>query len=172
MSKPSVAHKIGMNSIGQKHWPDGLVEWCEATPPEETGYSRSGRLRSCGYCGSMHPTDVANAIREGATGSWADRKYGWPHKAYFDGVPNPHAGLMEVRASANFKPEYPDWIQCGDHWHEPPRPASAKTNGKFYSVHLQDATPEERQIIETHLGLHFEFHDDGSVSWKRAGGDE
>lgn len=168
MSTPSIAHKLGMNSIGKKHWPDGLVSWREASPPETEGYSRCGHLRACGYCGSMHPSDVANAIQNGAKGEWSDWKYGWPHKAYFDGIPNPHAGLMEVRASANHKPDYyPDWIQCGDHWHEPPRPASEKTNGKFYSVHLMDATPEERQIIETHLGLSFYFSDDGSVSWKR-----
>lgn len=169
MSEFSIAHKFGMNNIGQSHWPDGRVEWRDAQPPESTGCSRTGRLRSCGYCGSMHPTDVANAIKSGATGSWADRKYGWPHKAYFEGIPNPHAGLPEVRASANFKPEgHPDWIQDGDHWHEPPRPAAEKTHGKFYSVHLQDATPEEREIIEKHLGLHFEFLDDGRVSWKPA----
>lgn len=163
----SIAHKLGMNNLGTSMHPDGLVPWREATPPETSGYSRAGRLRSCGYCGSMHPVDVANAIRSGAKGSWADKKYGWPHKAYFDGVPNPHAGLMEVRASASFMPDgCTDWIQCGDHWHEHPRPASATTNGKFYSVHLMDATPEDRDVIETHLGLHFDFKDDGGVTWK------
>lgn len=164
----SIAHKTGMNGIGQSYWPNGLVEWRDATPPETSGPSRTGRLRSCGYCGSMHPADVAAAIRAGAKGEWADRKYGWPHKAYFDGVPNPHAGLMEVRASANFKPDYEGWIQCGDHWHEPPKPAPSTTNGKFYSVHLMDATPEDRETIESHLGLRFTFNDDGGVSWKSA----
>jgi hypothetical protein len=118
----------------------------------------------------MHPTDVASAIKSGAKGEWADKKYGWPHKAYFDGVPNPHAGLLELRGSANYKPEgehYKDWVQDGEYWIEPPRPAGATTNGKFYSVHLMDATPEERDIIEAHLGLHFDFKDDGEVKWKQ-----
>lgn len=115
----------------------------------------------------MHPADVANAIRAGARGEWADRKYGWPHKAYFDAIPNPHKGLMEVRSSANFKPEgNDDWIQDGEYWHEPPKPAPELTNGKFYSVHLMDACPEDRDLIECHLGLRFEFADDGRVTWK------
>ena len=107
----------------------------------------------------MHPADVADvadAIRKGARGSWADRKYGWPHKAYFDNIPNPHAGMLEVRSSANFK-AHEDWIQDGEDWHEPPKPAPEKTYGKFYTVHLQDATPEDREIIEKHLGLRFTF---------------
>lgn len=160
----SIAHKIGMNSYGTSMHPDGIVPWIDAAPPEETGDSRVGRLRCCSYCGSMHPTDVAAAIKAGAQGEWADRKYGWPHKAYFDGVPNPHAGLPEVRGSANYPRD--GWIQCGDRWHEPPKPASSLTNGKFYTVHLVDATPEERELIERHLGLTFTFTDDGKVSWK------
>ncbi len=166
-AKPSIAHKGTMNSFGERMNPDGLVPWRDATPPEKTGRSRIGQLRSCCYCGSMHPEDAAAAIRSGAIGTWADWKYGWPHKAYFDGVPNPHAGLLEVRSSANHKPDgYDDWVQDGDHWREPPRPAREKTNGKFYSVHLMDATPEDRETIELHLGLHFEFREDGEISWK------
>lgn len=171
--KPSIAHKVGMNRFGQESHPDGLVPWRDATPPEIEGRSRTGRLRSCAYCGSMHPTDVAAAIKAGAEGSWADKKYGWPHKAYFEKVPNPHAGLLEVRGSANYRPEgdhYADWVSCiedgKEYWHEPPRPAGPTTNGKFYSVHLMDATPEERDLIESHLGLNFDFKADGTVTWK------
>ena len=170
----SIAHRGGMNMIGQDLYPDGRVPWDEATPPDIEKEERywTGRLRSCAYCGSMHPADVAAAIRAGAKGEWADMKYGWPHKSYFEGIPNPHAGLLEVRVSTNFPPEgdrYKDWIKApdGQHWHEPGRPAAVKTDGKFYSVHLMDATPEDRETIETHLGLHFEFTDDGKVTWRR-----
>jgi hypothetical protein len=103
-------------------------------------------------------------------GEWADMKYGWPHKAYFENIPNPHAGLLEIRASANFLPDdhRKDWIKSSDgHWHEPGTPASEKTYGKFYTVHLMDATPIEKTIIEAHLGLHFTFMDDGKVSWTK-----
>lgn len=40
-------------------------------------------------------------------------------------------------------------------------------HAKFYTVHLQDAMEEERQIIESYLGLTFTFTEDGGVSWKR-----
>lgn len=39
---------------------------------------------------------------------------------------------------------------------------------KFYSVHLQDATPEALAIIEQAMGLHYEFTNNGNdVSWTR-----
>jgi hypothetical protein len=163
----SKAHLKGMNSVGLRMYPDGHVAWRDPKPPATTGRSRHGQLRGCDYCGSMHPSDVVAAIAAGANGSWADWKYGWPHKAYFDGIPNPHVGLLEVKSSANFKPEgRDDWIQDGEHWHEPPTPAPALTHGKFYSVHLKDATPEEKEIIEKHLGIHVEFEGE-LVRWKR-----
>jgi len=166
----SIAHRNGMNLVGEGMWPDGRVPWENASPPDvASGDQRkyTGRLRNCSYCGSMHPADVAAAIKAGAKGEWADRKYGWPHKAYFEDIPNPHAGMIEVRSSANFKPEdKPDWVQEDEHhWREPGTPASEKTYGKFYTVHLMDATPEDRDVIEAHLGLHFEFTDDGKVRW-------
>lgn len=169
MTEYSVAHKDGMNLIGEGLWPDGRVPWVDAVPPDIEKGDRHwiGRLRSCSYCGSMHPADVAEAIRAGARGEWAGSKYGWPHKSYFEGIPNPHAGILESRASANFKPdEHPDWIQVDEnHWREPGKPADEKTHGKFYTIHLMDATPEDRELIESHLGLHFEFRVDGSVKW-------
>lgn len=177
---PSKAHRFdGMNHFGAKLWPDGLVPWLAAAPPNltgEQGEERTGRLRACAYCGSMHPADVAAAIKAGAVGSWADRKYGWPHKAYFDNIPNPYAGMLESRACANFEdPRYPRRVQSGYDSHtgqptymyfEEGRPAAALTGGKFYSIHLLDASPEDRAVIEQHLGLAFTFEGNGEVSWK------
>jgi hypothetical protein len=165
----SVAHKDGMNLIGEGMWPDGRVPWNDANPPDlmknDSKYT-TGRLRSCGYCGSMHPADVAAAIKAGAKGEWADMKYGWPHKSYFEGIPNPHAGLLEARAFSNQPTD--GYIQMPDGlWREPGTPASGTTYGKFYTVHLMDATDEDRAVIEKHLGLHFEFTNDGKVSWRR-----
>jgi hypothetical protein len=71
---------------------------------------------------------------------------------------------MEVRGSCNFAKE--GWIKSGEHWHEPPTPAPTTTYGKFYTVHLKDATPEDRETIENHLGLRFDFREDGGVAWK------
>jgi hypothetical protein len=182
-TQKSIAHKHDMNFIGQQMFPDGLVPWRNETSPNLTGgpdEQNTGSLRACDYCGSMHPADVAAAIRAGAHGSWADMKYGWPHKAYFDDIPNPHAGMLESRTWRTDPPpadEAGKWRRVhrgydphtGEPtywWAEVGQPAGDTTHGKFYSVHLQDATDEDREIIEKHLGLHFEFIDDGQkVRW-------
>ncbi|MCC6192246.1 MAG: hypothetical protein IT318_24710 [Anaerolineales bacterium] len=176
----SIAHRSGMNPLGWEKYPDGVMDWHAAEPPNLTGdrhERRAGMLRACPYCGSMHPADLVAAIRAGAVGSWADRKYGWPHKAYFDRIPNPHVGMLESRAAANY--EVPGYRKVQDgfdphtgeptyHWREEGRPAAALTQGKFYSVHLQDALTEERALIEQHLGIVFHFGPDGrSVAWQR-----
>ena len=155
------------------------AKWCDAIPPDVGANRNTGRLRYCSYCGSMHPADVADAIRQGALGEHADRKYGWPHKVYFENVPNPHAGMLEVRASSNTRSEQyhrevrehrydqhtgkriEDYVT----YTETPKPASATTWGKFYSVHLRDASPEDLATIEQHIGLHIEFDDQGGVRW-------
>lgn len=182
----SIAHKYDMNRFGRESYPGGLVDWRGPINPDIQKGITTGRLRSCGYCGSMHPADIANAIRSGAKGHWADFKYGWPHKAYFDDIPNPHAGMLESRTGTSHpsqkdidsgkmiqvptgtfnretgKPEY-RWTEAGE-------PAPSTTYGKFYTVHLQDASVEDRDIIERHLGLKFKFEDSEkgrTVSWER-----
>lgn len=213
----SIAHRVDMNHYGQREHHDGLVPWRPAEAPDlASGDSRrtTGRLRSCGYCGSMHPTDLAAALNAGAKAHWADFKYGWPHKLYIDGIPNPHAGMLESRMGASHAtPICPrsgkecehgaqsfTWATCEcmkagepvqgvrdgkpmvrmqdgfrrdngqpDYtWRDTGEPAAATTGGKFYTVHLQDATPEEREVIERAMGLRFTFHEDGRrVTWER-----
>lgn len=160
----------------------GQQTWRMAKPPNlvnPDGLSDTmGRLCACSYCGSMHPADVAAAIRAGATGNFADRKYGWPHKAYFNGVPNPHAGQLEICSSSSspldgypvehVRTRYDERTGEPRHekWYSPePTPARATTSGKFYMVHLKDASPEDRQTIEGHLGIRFEFDAAGGVRW-------
>lgn len=161
-------------------YPDGNAPWRAATPPDLPSGRTTGQLRSCQFCGSMHPADVAAAIRAGASGHWADFKYGWPHKAYFDGVPNPHAGLLESRSSRSHPPQAE--IDAGLHiqipngfdratgapvmrWTAAGEPAASTTHGKFYALHLKDASPEDRETIERHLGLRFTFNEGGGVGW-------
>ena len=43
---------------------------------------RGNFLRTCNYCGSINPDDLAPV--EGWVPDWADWKYGWPHKAYIN----------------------------------------------------------------------------------------
>lgn len=181
--EPSRAHKHDMNWYGIQNYADRLVPWHDAEAPDIEAGRTTGRLRSCGYCGSMHPADVAAAIRAGATGEFADRKYGWPHKVYFNGIPNPHAGMPESRCGHSNPPQDEidagKWVKIPDgfdqqtgaqqfRWTEAGSPAAAKTHGKFYTVHLQDATPEDRKVIELHLGVAFTFDDVGGVSWRPA----
>lgn len=160
------------DALARQHVP----AWRDPEPPRGDE-ARPGRLRACSYCGSMHPADLAAAIAAGASLHWADRKYGWPHKAYADGVPNPHAGLPEITSSGGGygQPE-PErggtWTKRPDgrwNWLADPKPAPALTHGKFYTEHLQDATPDERGVIERAMGLHFEFDGSGRVMWWQFG---
>lgn len=192
-----------------------IPEWRDAQAPDLVAGRTTGRLRGCSWCGSMHPADLAAAIRAGATGSWADFKYGWPHKWYVDGVPNPHAGMLESRMGASHAvPVCPmsgmacihgaqsfDRPSCvcmkGDTlsvveghasgvaverapagfcsvtgapqhtWRRKGEPAAARTWGKFYTEHLQDATPEDRETIERAMGINFNFASGDKVSWAR-----
>lgn len=153
--------------------------WDEPLPPNPLPHTQTlggtvGRLRGCSYCGSMAPWDLLEALRAGARAHEADRKYGWPHKYYIDGVPNPHAGLMETTSSGCVLPEEvpadASWRGEPDRfgriaYRGPASPAPVTTGGKFYTVHLQDATPEEKEAIERALGLRFTFQDSG-VSWE------
>ena len=50
-----------------------------------------------------------------------------------------------------------DWTEAG-------KPASDTTYGKFYTEHLQDASPEDRETIERAMGMHFDFNG-GGVAW-------
>lgn len=91
--------------------------------------------RSCDWCGSVHPEDLATWIRAGMRLEQADMKYGWPHKYY--------------SAAGTQPPGAPSWI-------------------KFYTEHLQDASPADRDTIERAMGLRITFSGDdrGTVSWK------
>jgi len=102
----------------------------------------------------MHPSDMVMEIKGGARIDPADRKYGWPHKFYVDNAPNPYEGQPEVRGATSVG---------GVTTYHDPQPAG-KAYGKFYTVHLQDATEEEREIIEQALRIHFEFAG-GAVKW-------
>ena len=158
-------------------------EWADSVPPDVTAGRPTGLLRRCSWCGSMHPADVAAAILAGARAHFADWKYGWPHKVYLDAVPNPHAGMPESRAGASSPPQAEidagKWTRVADGfspttgeplftWAAAPAPASLTTWGKFYTVHFQDATDEDKAVIEAHLNMRFTFQDDGGrVQWEQ-----
>lgn len=175
MTEPSIAH--ASDPTVHQHYHGGLAPWRDETPPDVDAGRGQGRLRACGYCGSMHPADLVAALKAGANLSWSDFKYGWPHKAYIDGIPNPHFGMTEIRcwatvetpgfervASPRWSPttgervaDHVEWVQKSV--------AGPTTTGKFYTVHLQDATAEEREAIEKAMGLKFTFLSDNRVAW-------
>lgn len=150
-------------------------------PTYDTGWATT----RCSFCGSMTPAELAGAIKAGAEVHWSDFKYGWPHKIYVDGVPNPFAGMPAVRSITYCGRPPQEEIDAGK-WEryqdgydsrtgEPKfsyrivgeaRPEPATTHGKFYTEHLQDATLEERVVIERAMGISFTF-EGGQVSWKK-----
>lgn len=75
--EPSRAHLGDINPVFAKDYPGDMVPW----------EKREARMH-CSYCGSLHPNEAVALLKAGASISFADIKYGWPHKAYLD---NPHA---------------------------------------------------------------------------------
>ena len=74
--------------------PQGAIFDHSWRPPQLDREPYGEPFRSCAWCGSIHPDDLlALADVHPLTGEMADRKYGWPHKVYIDGIPNPHAGV-------------------------------------------------------------------------------
>lgn len=212
---------------------------------------RGDHFRTCSFCGSIHPEDLA-AEQEGSgtcqacglagweacfrgqvpvwawhlTGeqkgiltaeesaslegkharhdyspggwwaSWADRKYGWPHKFYVEGLkPRDPEMLHCIGASPN-DPDEGSFGRMGMQWHKvsecPPELLEAARQGgmvhsaenpdgwlgfgtrpalsaKFYSVHLADprVSDEVKHKIYRACGLQFTFSGDGRVGWQQ-----
>jgi hypothetical protein len=116
--------------------------------------------RECSYCGSIHPGDLRGYL-ESDIGHLevADEKYGYPHKVYVSGLPNPHRGMVVcIGTKSSGQPIFGR--------------APATTMVKFYTVHFGDAKRAEaltsllacfnKQIRH----LHFESVD-GRVSYAR-----
>jgi hypothetical protein len=207
---------------------------------------RGDHFRTCSYCGSINPEDLAAeigpqgrcagcgatgweahfrntidlAVRHGIDGgllaledlsdderrryevpehpydpgtpyaSWADRKYGWPHKFYvenlrprdpsllhcfshFSGTEKP-AGSLEYVAAADLTREQKKILESDgmgprdegySGWYAF-RPRD-HLFAKFYTAHLADprVPAEAREKIETASGVRFHFTGDGRVSW-------
>ncbi len=135
------------------------VGW-RAANPESEPYGTS--FRTCAYCGSIHPGDLLEAIEKGGvTFDVADWKYGWPHKAYVNGIPNPIAG-KDVRMGSRSHTG-PD----GVHVNEPLiSPAPKFSHAKWYNLHLLDDgfdTEAQTALIEklaVYMGIQFRVEGD------------
>lgn len=185
--------------------------YCGSISPEDLAAEPAGQ--GCGYARCPAPRDGLAAVhfpiggREDADGrhqfvntgwraSWADRKYGWPHKFYVEGVVNRVPGNLFVVSSTgrpgDSAPDWPhgDWVRRGDL--TPEQRAAADRDGytddreyapewlqfghhathfaKFYTTHLADpALPAGvKDAIEQQCGLRFRFTDDGRIAWEPA----
>jgi hypothetical protein len=143
--------------------------------------SRGEHYRTCSYCGSINPEDLANET--GWQAQWADAKYGWPHKFYVD-IPNREPDRQFIISASN-APEPPGrhgWISV------PELPAGVSIDGwrdlgayswvllgqrrahhaKFYTAHLADpaVTRDVVERVQNASGLRFDFRDSG-VTWSQ-----
>jgi hypothetical protein len=125
-------------------------DWHAQSYPNSLFYrkgNRKGRFvkpyRECEYCGSIHPSDLVDLFWKHDTlkigGS--DWKYGWPHKFYIDGIPNPVAGKKRV-----YMTTWKDGKKTTEK-----APAPAFTHAKLYSAHLIDASDAELAAINNML---------------------
>jgi hypothetical protein len=138
----------------------------------------------CPHEPKCHPFSPA-----GWYASWADRKYGWPHKFYVEGLKPRDPSLLHCVGSSNAR-ERPgrggNWVRAEDLTRKQKKiikdggmHSSGKFEGwyllepratlhaKFYSVHLADPliSGEVKEKIYQACGLRFTFTSDGRVSW-------
>jgi hypothetical protein len=145
--------------------------------------------RTCSFCGSISPEDLA--AEPSWRASWADRKYGWPHKFYVKGLVNRHPEVLRIITALSPGQEDRMERETGYQWYPVAEiPEGTDVSGwgledghyshvglgadethfaKFYSIHLADprVSDEVKEKIAQVSGLRFHF-EDGSVGWERA----
>lgn len=161
---------------------------------------RGEHFRRCSYCGSIHPVDLAadidsikpiGILSEHAGRDiyvdWSDRKYGWPHKFYVD-MPNKgpdaifvlgssNSAYSDMKAWADLTREEKIVVRRDGSYHKDPEKywyclgTRAVHHGKFYSVHLNDASVDDltKHKIAKLSGLKFTWLPDGRVKWEPTG---
>ncbi len=125
-------------------------------PYEET-------FRTCAFCGSIHPEDLVSLLRSATLEGSAvrlkgsDWTYGWPHKFYVEGIPNPRAGaIIPIYAYCGLRERlgpnaerytYPDGLQT---WREKTGeyPAPPTQGAKWYNQHFLDAGYDDEALLD------------------------
>lgn len=145
--------------------------------------ARGEHFRTCSYCGSIHPEDLAD--ESGWAAQWADRKYRWPHKFYVDllnrdeeqrfvigasssdTVPTERGWVRSTEVPADVNRE--GWGDLAESYRWVLIGTRPRLHAKFYSVHLADPQIDRlaRERIEAVSGVRFRFGD-GRVSWAPA----
>jgi hypothetical protein len=140
---------------------EGARRWREPRGHRDGGpYAET--FRTCFYCGSIHPEDLYRLLSSGtATLGGSDWKYGWPHKFYVEGIPNPVAG-QRVQTGAQFEGGIRTPIYGA---------APATVHAKWYNEHLTDdgysleALDALTTLIEGHSGIQF-YSADGRLMYR------
>jgi hypothetical protein len=129
--------------------------------PEPTRPPYGSTFRTCSYCGSIHPEDLAKYLSDGATLGGSDWKYGWPHKFYVQNIPNPLAGQT---------------VETGSRWENgvstPITGAAPEFSfAKWYNDHLGDEGYDDEareklfDLLKIHSGIEFKLQD-GKIGYK------
>jgi hypothetical protein len=137
-------------------WPQPHLPLAWREPRVDLEYGQVPTFRTCSYCGSIHPADLAAALESGAAKlGGSDWKYGWPHKFYVEGMPNLFEGA-ECRYGTSSK-----W-EGGVHTETPLIGKPTKTiHAKWYNEHLLDEGYGEAErgklivLLEEHAGILF-----------------
>jgi hypothetical protein len=176
--------------------------FCGSIHPEDLAAepASSGSCLICGKVGwsacfnrfDREAEDEHSYTTDGWYASWADFKYGWPHKFYIEALkPHDPDVLSVLSATSSVKNINQDnrWVLIEDltpeqkriieisgwgrsretdyvafqFWHRP------NCFAKFYTEHLKDPniSQEAKDTIERVSGLHFEWLEDGRVAWSK-----
>ena len=178
---------------------------------------RGEHYRTCSFCGSIHPDDLAAEVAstrsclvcaevgweahfsalayttdhayttDGWYANWADRKYGWPHKFYVEGVANRDPKSVSVMSATTHvdgatgggwvfkehltraqKKIIKDDGWSGDNYVAYQFYHKENHFAKFYTEHLRDPaiSDETKAVIARISGIRFTWLEDGRVSWK------
>lgn len=149
------------------HGADPVFRKLEPTwrAPEASREPYGESFRRCYYCGSIHPEDLLKALQEGATLEGTDRKYGWPHKFYVEGIPNLIVG-RQVQMGFDSR-----WD--GEKRIETPimGAAPATVPAKWYNEHLLDEGYDDEArgtliaALEQHAHILF-FFENGKLKYQ------
>lgn len=121
-------------------------------------------FRRCSYCGSMHPEDLIEALKQGGKLGGSDWKYGWPHKFYIE-VPNPAPERQVVWSASSYVDEATreriETVQYGDQ--------GPRIHAKWYNDHLRDEGYDGEAFdalvaaLAAHAGITFRIDDLGNL---------
>lgn len=112
--------------------------------------------RSCSYCGSIHPNDLLESLKNPKTElHGSDWKYGWPHKFYVI-IQNPNPDI-EFDLGGSYQhgvclEKFTGKLQT--------------MQAKWYNIHLKDIKSTELfEILFDKSGIAFRLNENGDLTY-------